>query len=83
MFDVMKFDSEIKKKKLKLEELPEYFEVEEVESGDPAYCLHCEEEISMQDVLDNEEGDYCPNHESCGGAGWGVDIFLDEWWLEP
>lgn len=49
--------------------------------GDRASCLHCDREISVDAVLDNPMGDWCPT-EKCNGAGWGIDLWHEPWWRE-
>ena len=46
-----------------------------------AYCLHCDQEIKVIDVVENPRGDWCPT-PGCSGALWGKDLFPDPWWRE-
>lgn len=55
MFNVMKFEGEVEKKRR--QELPDWLGGEEVLADDIAYCLHCDEEKSLREFLENEEGD--------------------------
>lgn len=55
-FDVMKFEGEVEKKRM--QELQTWPEKGEALDDDPAYCLYCDEEISLREFLENEEGDW-------------------------
>lgn len=44
-----------------------------------AFCLRCDSEFEVKEVVENPRGDWCPT-EGCDGGGWGVDLFAEPWW---
>jgi len=47
--------------------------------GGNCYCLHCDERVSVRDVMKNPAGDWCPT-KGCDGGGFGIDLYPDPWW---
>lgn len=65
------------------DKFPKSTELEVIEAGfdidGEAFCLHCNEEILVSEVLEDETGDWCPMAE-CDGGGWGIDLYPEPWW---